>query len=82
MSQVRMRKDLAEEHLLIPAGKSYQNYDDLVDVEYFSAEDLAGAQEIDTGEDPDNHPFFTIKLKNGEVFYFMGVDLDWIKEES
>ena len=81
MTQARMRKDLDKEGLLIPAGKSYIDYDDLQEVEYFSAEDLQGAVEVDTGEDPDSHPFCTVKLKDGRVLYFIGVDLDWLDDE-
>jgi len=82
MSQVRMRKDLAEEGLLIPAGMAYKDYDDLMYVEYFSAKDLEGAEEYDTGEDPDDHAFCPVKLKDGRLYYFIGVDLDWIREEA
>ena len=74
---VRMRKDLAEEGLLIPAGLSYKDYDDLQEVIHLSAEDLDGAIEWDTGEDPDSHAFCPVKLKDGRVVYMIGVDLDW-----
>jgi hypothetical protein len=46
-------------------------------IQYFSAEDLEGAEEYDTGEDPDDHAFCPVKLKDGRWFYFIGVDLDW-----
>lgn len=78
--KVRMRKDLAEEGLTIPGGLAYRDYDELMYVEYFSAEDLEGAEEYDDGEDADNHPFCPVKLKDGSWFYFIGVDLDWIRE--
>jgi hypothetical protein len=74
---VRMRKDLAEEGLLIPAGKSWSDYDNLEDVIHLSAEDLDGAVEFDTGEDPDSHAFCPVKLKDGRVVYMIGVDLEW-----
>jgi hypothetical protein len=74
---VRMRKDLAEEGLLIPAGLSYKDYDDLQEVIHLSAEDLDGAVEFDTGEDPDSHAFCPVKLKDGRVVYMIGVDLEW-----
>jgi hypothetical protein len=82
MTQVRMRKDLAEEGIKIPAGMAYRDYDDLMYVEYFSAEDLEGAVEYDNGENPDNHPFTPVILKNGRWFYFIGMDLDWIYDEE
>ena len=75
--KVRMRDDLAEQGVKIPAGMSYSNYDELMYVEYFSADDLKDAEEYDTGEDPDNHPFTAVKLKDGRWFYFIGIDLDW-----
>jgi hypothetical protein len=74
---VRMRKDLAKEGITIPAGKSWKDYDDLVDVIYLSAEDLEGAVEYVTGEDPDSHAFCPVKLRDGQVVYMIGVDLDW-----
>lgn len=75
-----MRADLEEQGMKIPAGMAYRNYDDLMYVEYFSAEDLDGAEEYDTGENPDDHAFCPIKLKDGRWFYFIGVDLDWRSE--
>jgi hypothetical protein len=79
--KVAMRADLAEQELLIPAGMAYRNYDDLMYIEYFSAEDLEGAEEYDTGENPDDHAFCPIKLKDGRWFYFIGVDLEWRNEK-
>lgn len=78
---VRMRKDLEEEGILIPAGARWENYDDLLDVVYLSAEDLEGAIEWDTGEDPDSHAFCPVKLRDGRVYYMIGVDLEWFAEE-
>ena len=78
---VRMRKDLAEQGLTIPAGKSWSVYDNLEDVIYLSAEDLEGAYEVDTGEDPDSHAFCPVKLRDGQVVYLIGVDLEWFAEE-
>lgn len=80
--RVKMRQDLADEGILIPAGMAYRDYDDLMYVEHFSAEDLEGAEEYDTGENPDDHAFCPVKLKDGRWFYFIGVDLDWIHEEK
>lgn len=77
LNPVRMRDDLAQDGILIPAGARWENYDDLLDVVYLSAEDLEGAVEYDTGEDPDSHAFCPVKLKDGRVFYMIGVDLDW-----
>ena len=79
---VKMRKDLAEQGLTIPAGKSWSVYDNLEDVIYLSAEDLEGAVECDTGEDPDSHAFCPVKLRDGQVVYMIGVDLEWFEEEE
>jgi hypothetical protein len=79
--KVKMRSDLAKEGIEIPGGISYQNYDDLMYIEYFSAKDLEGAEEYDTGEDPDSHAFCPVMLKDGRWFYFIGVDLEWTNEE-
>ena len=75
--KVRMRDDLAEQGILIPAGMAYRDYDDLMYVEYFSAKDLEGAEDYDSGDNPDDHPFTPVKLKDGRWFYFIGIDLDW-----
>ena len=79
---IRMRKDLAEEGIRIPAGLSYKDYDDLQELIYLSAEDLDGAVEFDTGEDPDSHAFCPAKLKDGRVVYLIGVDLEWFDGED
>jgi hypothetical protein len=77
---VHMRKDLAEEGITIPAGKSYKDYDDLQEITHLTAENMIGAVEYDTGEDPDSHAFCPVKLKDGRVFYMIGVDLEWFEE--
>ena len=74
---VSMRKDLAEQGILIPAGICHKNYDDLLYVQYLSSKDLEGAVEYDTGEDPDSHAFCPVMLKDGRWFYMIGIDLDW-----
>jgi len=79
---IRMRKDLAEDGIRIPAGLSYKDYDDLQEIIYLSAEDLEGAYEYDTGEDPDSHAFCPAKLKDGRIVYFIGVDLEWFDDEE
>ena len=79
---MRIRKDLAKEGATIPAGKSWSVYDNLEDVIYLSAEDLEGAVECDTGEDPDSHAFCPVKLRDGQVVYMIGVDLEWFEEEE
>ncbi len=80
MSNVCMRKDLAKKGIRIPAGRSYKDYDDLQEIVYLNAKDLIGAVECDTGEDPDSHAFCPVRLKDGSLFYMIGVDLDWFEE--
>jgi hypothetical protein len=75
--KVRMRDDLAKLGMTVPAGLSFLNYDDLQEITYLNSTELDGAIEIDTGDDPDSHPFFPVKLRDGRVFYMIGVDLDW-----
>jgi hypothetical protein len=78
--KVRMRDDLALEGITVPAGLSFKDYDDLQEVTYLNATELEGAEEFDTGDDPDSHPFCPVKLRDGRVFYMIGIDLDWEAE--
>jgi len=78
MTQIRMRKDLAEEGYSIPAGLSYSGYDNLHDDFYLTAEDLEGAVTYDNGVDPDSHAFCVARLRDGRIVYLVGADLDWI----
>jgi len=79
---IRMRRDLAQDGIQIPAGLSYKDYDDLQEIIYLKAEDLDGAVEYDTGEDPDSHAFCPAKLKDGRIVYLIGVDLEWFDGED
>ena len=74
---VRMRDDLAEEELSIPASRTFKNYDTLVDELYISAEELEGAFIGNDPADPDDHPFCFVELRDGRCLYFMSVDLDF-----
>jgi len=78
MNKVRMRSDLAEEGMSIPAGKSFESYDTLVDVIYLSADDLVDATHgVGDPADADDHPFCYVKLRDGRCFYMVSVDLDF-----
>jgi hypothetical protein len=77
MNKIRMRTDLAEEGMLIPAGKSFEDYDTLVDKLYLSADDLEDAVQGNDPADGDDHPFCYVKLRNGECYYMISVDLDF-----
>jgi len=75
---VRMRDDLAEEELSIPASRTFKNYDTLVDDLYITAEELEGAFIGDDPAHPDDHAFCFVELRDGRCLYFMSVDLDFI----
>ena len=75
--KVRMRDDLAKQGMFVPAGLSFLNYDDLQEITFLNSVELDGAVGIDTGDDPDSHPFIPVKLRDGRVFYMIGADLDW-----
>lgn len=79
---IRMRDDLAEEGLSVPACKTFTDYDTMVDVEYISAEELQDARVGDDPADPDDHAFWYIQLKDGRSFYFLSVDLDFDDEDN
>jgi hypothetical protein len=74
---VRMRADLAEENMAIPASRTFSNYDTLDDDLYITAEELEGAVQGDDPADPDDHPFCYVQLKDGRSLYFISVDLDF-----
>ena len=74
---VRMRDDLADGDFLVPAGLSFQDYDDLQEVTWLSAGELANAEEYDNGVDSDAHPFNVVKLVDGRIFYVISADLDY-----
>lgn len=77
MNKIRMRSDLAEEDMSVPAGKSFEDYDTLVDVIYLSADDLVDAIQGNDPADGDDHPFCYVKLRNGECYYMISADLDF-----
>lgn len=77
MNKIRMRSDLAEEGMSVPAGKSFEDYDTLVDVIYLSADDLVDAVQGSDPADGDDHPFCYVKLRDGRCFYMVSADLDF-----
>ena len=74
---IRMREDLAEEGLSVPASRTFSNYDTLDDDLYISAQELEGATQGDDPADPDDHPFCYLELKDGRSLYFISADLDF-----
>jgi hypothetical protein len=77
MNKVRMRSDLAEEGMSVPAGKGFESYDTLVDVIYLTADDLEDAVQGNDPADTDDHPYCYVKLRDGRCFYMISVDLDF-----
>jgi hypothetical protein len=77
MNKIRMRSDLAEEGMSVPAGKSFEDYDTLVDVIYLSADDLEDAVQGNDPADADDHPYCYVKLRDGRCFYMVSADLDF-----
>lgn len=78
MNRIRMRTDLAEEGMSVPAGKSFESYDTLVDVIYLTADDLVDATHgVGDPADTDDHPFCYVKLRDGRCFYMISADLDF-----
>ena len=74
---IRMRDDLAEEGLSIPASRTFSKYDTLDDNIYIDAHELVGATYGDDPADPDDHPFCYVQLKDGRSLYFVSADLDF-----
>jgi hypothetical protein len=77
MNKIRMRSDLAEEGMSVPAGKSFESYDTLVDVIYLTADDLEDAVQGNDPADTDDHPYCYVKLRDGRCFYMVSADLDF-----
>ena len=74
---IRMRDDLAEQGLSVPASRTFESYDTMIDVTYITAEELADATQGNDPAEPDDHAFWYIQLKDGRSFYFLSVDLDF-----
>ena len=67
----RMRDDLAEEGLSVPASATFEKYDTLGDIVYISAAELEGATQ------GDDHAYCYVQLKDGRSLYFISADLDF-----
>ncbi len=74
---IRMREDLIEEGLAVPASFTFENYDTMVDPIFVTAEELEGAEHGDDPRDLDEHAFCYVQLKDGRSMYFLSVDLDF-----
>ena len=70
----RMRDDLAQDGMSVPASRTFSNYDTLDDDLYITAQELEGAVQGDDPADPDDHPFCYVQLKDGRSLYFIKDD--------
>ena len=73
----RMRDDLAQDGMSVPASRTFSDYDTLDDDLYITAQELEGAVQGDDPADLDDHPFCYVQLKDGRSLYFISVDLDF-----
>jgi len=76
-NSIRMRDDLAEKGLSVPASRTFRDYDTQVDVVYIDSQELNGATYGDDSANADDHPFCYVQLKDGRSFYFIFSDLDF-----
>ena len=77
--KVRMRDDLAEDGLAIPAFDDVLEYEQCVGNHYIGAEELIGAElegNTDNCDDP-RYNYTRLRLKDNRLLYFIGVDLDF-----
>ena len=77
--KVRMRDDLAEDGLAIPAFDDVLEYEHCVGNHYIGAEELIGAELEGNTEDSDDprYNYTRLRLKDNRLLYFIGVDLDF-----
>ena len=77
--KVRMRDDLAEDGLAIPAFDDVLEYEHCVGNHYIGAEELIGAELEGNTEDSDDprYNYTRLRLKDNRLLYFVGVDLDF-----
>jgi hypothetical protein len=74
---IRMREDLIEEELAVPASFTFENYDTMIDAIFITAEELEGATQGDDPRKQDEHAFCYVQLKDGRAMYFLSIDLDF-----
>lgn len=77
--KVRMRDDLAEDGLAIPAFDDVLEYEQYVGNHYIDAEELIGAELEGNTENCDDprYNYTRLRLKDNRLLYFIGVDLDF-----
>ena len=82
--EVRLRDDLAEDGLGVPAFDYVTAPDNGHGRTYLFKEDLVGAIALRDVEDEDKpeYNFEHIKLLDGRVFYILSIDLDYVEEND
>ena len=77
--KVRMRDDLAEDGLAIPAFDDVLEYEQCIGNHYIGAEELIGAELEGNTENCDDprYNYTRLRIKDNRLLYFIGVDLDF-----
>ena len=80
MVPVKMRRDLAQGRYTVPAFDDILEDGEEVGDTYLSSHDLKGAMQLpDLCDDTHaQYNFNRVQLKDGRIFFMIGVDLDWI----
>lgn len=75
----KMRSDLAEDGLSIPAFDDVLEYEHYLGDHYISAEELIGAKLEGNTENCDDprYNYTRLRLKDKRLLYFIGADLDF-----
>ena len=76
---VRMRDDLALDGLKVPAFAYIDSREGGMEATYLSADELVGAKCLpDLCDDTSlEYSYNRIGLRDGRIFFMVGVDLDW-----
>lgn len=82
MIEIAMRKDLAEGRMAIPAFDDINANGHYVGEYFIGEEEIVGAElEGNTEDHTDPRYNYTrLRLKDGRLLYFIGVDLDFYNE--
>lgn len=82
--QAMMRADLAQDGVAIPAFEDVQEDDQYVGEHYIVSEELQGSVlegNAEYADDP-RYNYTRLRLKDGRLLYFIGIDLDFFEGEG
>ena len=81
---ITMRKDLAEDDLAVPAFDDIDADGHYVGEHYIGEEEIIGAKLEGNAEDDTDprHDYTRLRLRDGRLLYFIGVDLDFHNEKG